>query len=298
MYIGFDIGGTKIEACVLNDATEILYKERVSTPRNYDEFIHTIVHLVHKIETELHIDAKVGLGLPGSISPISGLVKNANCTFLNGHDLKGDLERFLSRVISIENDANCFALSESVDGAAVSGRLVFGAILGTGCGGGLIIDKQIWRGRNAIAGEWGHNSLPSYSLEKDGPSRQCYCGKSDCIEQYISGTGLELSYKLATGITLGAKGIIELVKQDEEQAVQCYKLFIDQAARAFSQLINVMDPDDIIIGGGLSNYDAIYNDISVAIQKYLFTDVATVSIKKAKFGDSSGVRGAAWLSRS
>lgn len=295
MFIGLDVGGTKIEICVLDSSGSVSLKKRVPTPKNYIDFLDTVSSLIYSTEKEAGHACKVGIGLPGAISPITGLIKNANCVFLNGKNLKNDLSDRLSRPVSIANDANCFALSEAVDGAGKSGKVVFGAILGTGCGGGVVFDKAVWSGPNAIAGEWGHNALPGFSLENDGIERPCYCGKNNCIEQFISGTGFEKTYKYNSGECLSASDIIKLVEQKDKNAVKSYKQLIDQMARSFSTVVNLLDPDVIVLGGGLSNVESIYKDLPPATSKYIFTDISHLKFEKAHYGDSSGIRGAAWL---
>jgi fructokinase len=296
MYIGLDIGGTKIEICVLDEQGNILSKERIATPRDYLNFVSEVSGLILKLEKEVGNKCNVGIGLPGVISPTTGLVKNANCSFLNGKDLKGDLDRILMRSVKIANDANCFALSEAVDGAGKEGNVVFGAIIGTGCGGGIVFNKKVWNGPNALAGEWGHNPLPGYSVEKDGAIRDCHCGRKNCIEQFISGTGFEKTYKNLTGNAISASKINELVEINDHSATVSYGQLIDQMARSFAGVINFLDPDVIVLGGGLSNINSIYRDLPQAISKYLVTDEPNLRFSRATFGDSSGIRGAAWLS--
>ncbi len=295
MLIGFDIGGTKIEVCVLDNSGQTQFKKRISTPKNYPDFVTAVSELVVLAETEVGESCEVGIGLPGAVSPVTGLIKNANCTFLNGHDLVHDLSERVNKPISIANDANCFALSEAVDGAGKDGKVIFGAILGTGCGGGVVFNKTVWNGPNAIGGEWGHNPLPGYSPEKDGPARRCYCGKDNCLEQFISGTGFEKSYTQITGQSLSAQDIIALMKKGDPDAVASYQQLVEHMARSFAALINLLDPDVIVLGGGLSNVDELYRDLPAQTPKYLFTDVANLNFAKAKYGDSSGIRGAAWL---
>lgn len=296
MYIGLDIGGTKIEICVLDDKGVVSLKRRMPTPKSYADFLTTVADLILSTEKEVGSACKVGIGLPGAISPVTGLIKNANCIFLNGENLQADLSRILSRPVNIANDANCFALSEAVDGAGKEGNIVFGAILGTGCGGGVVFNKAVWNGPNAIAGEWGHNPLPGYSFESDGVERPCYCGRKNCIEQFISGTGFEQTYKNITGKFLPANEIVALVEARDEDAVNAYQQLIDQMARSFSSVINLLDPDVIVLGGGLSNVESIYRDLPTATLKYVFTDFADLNFSRAQYGDSSGIRGAAWLS--
>jgi len=296
MLIGLDIGGTKIEICVLDEQGNIFSKERIATPKDYLTFVSEVTRLIFKVEKAIGTKCKVGIGLPGVISPTTGLIKNANCTFLNGEDLKGDLDHILMRSVKIANDANCFALSEAVDGVGENSHVVFGAILGTGCGGGIVFNKQVWNGPNALAGEWGHNPLPGYNVEKDGPIRDCHCGRENCIEQFIAGTGFEKTYKALTGQLLSANKIMELIAINDQNATTSYLQLIDQMARSFSSIINLLDPDIIVLGGGLSNINAIYKDLPLATSKYLITDEPNVRFSKALFGDSSGIRGAAWLS--
>jgi fructokinase len=224
-------------------------------------------------------------------------MQNANSVFLNGHDVVGDLEKRLKMAVFIANDANCFALSEAVDGAGKDGDIVFGAILGTGCGGGVVVNQQVLTGANAISGEWGHNPLPGYDPQVDGDIGPCYCGRKHCIEQYISGTGFADQYNLKYGQSLKSQQIMELVEKGDADATQAYDLLVDQMARSFAAVTNILDPHVIVCGGGLSNIDRLYPDISKVITQYIFADKPKVNIRKAKFGDSSGVRGAAWLSR-
>lgn len=295
MFIGLDIGGTKIEICALEENGTVHLKQRISTPQNYEAFIQAVTQLIQSTQQQIGEICPVGIGLPGAISPATGLIKNANCTFLNGHDLQADLNRALQQQVSIANDANCFALSEAVDGAGQDGSVVFGAILGTGCGGGVVFHKTIWNGPNAIGGEWGHNPLPSYDEAIDGPARPCYCGRKNCIEQFISGTGFEYSYQQKTGHHLPARDIVLAMRQGDADAQACYQKLVDQMARSFATLINLLDPDVIVLGGGLSNLDELYQDLPQATLKYVFTDSASLRFEKARFGDSSGIRGAAWL---
>ncbi|SJL83413.1 ROK family protein [Vibrio palustris] len=299
MLIGFDIGGTKIEVCVLDENGASYFKKRAATPDSYSLFLDTISELVIDAETMVNYSfAHVGLGLPGTISPATGLMKNANCTFINGHDLLSDLSAKLNKQVYIANDANCFALSEAIDGAGQKGRLVFGAILGTGCGGGIVFNKTLWEGPNALGGEWGHNPLPNFSPVKDGEARSCYCGKYNCIEQFISGTGLEKTYSAYTQASLSAPDIIEAMRSNDTTALAVYKTLIDQMARSFAAVINMMDPDVIVIGGGLSNVEEICTDLPNQIEQYIFGNELKTNIKIAEYGDSSGIRGAAQLAKS
>ncbi|GAM75400.1 ROK family glucokinase [Vibrio ishigakensis] len=295
MRIGLDIGGTKIEAVVLSHSGLELFRQRVETPANYEQFVTVVCDLVLSAEREVGVSCTVGIGLPGAICPHSGLMKNANCTFLNGHDLISDLATNLERTVYIANDANCFVLSEAIDGAGKGSSVVFGAVLGTGCGGGLVVNKHLITGKNAISGEWGHNSLPNYSPEVDGPERTCYCGKKNCIESFISGTGFRSGFNQKHGTNYKAPEIIDLCHQGDETALAAYRLLVDQIARSVASIINVIDPDTFVVGGGMSNVPNLVEDVESAVPKYLFSLQAVVDVKKAKFGDASGVRGAAWL---
>ncbi|MCL9780169.1 ROK family protein [Vibrio sp. S4M6] len=295
MLIGFDIGGTKIEVCVLDDEGHELKKKRQPTQRNYRGFIEQIASLVAECEEEFGRIDKIGMGLPGAISPATGLVKNANSTFLNGNDLKHDLEVKLDRQVQIANDANCFALSEAVDGAGKEGQLVFGVIIGTGCGGGFVFDKQVIVGPNALCGEWGHNPLPSYQPDIDGPERDCYCGRKNCIETFISGTGFGVTGEQVYSQPVPTVEIMQQYREGNAKAKQAYSLLVDQMARCLASIVNILDPDVIVLGGGLSNVDELYQDLPQAMEKYVFSDSVRLNVRKAKYGDSSGIRGAAWL---
>ena len=297
MLVGLDIGGTKIEAKVLTSQGDEQFVHRVATPHDYEEFLVCVEDLVILIKQHIGDFQRIGCGLPGAVSPVTGLMQNANSVFLNGHDVVGDLEKRLKMSVFIANDANCFALSEAVDGAGKDGDIVFGAILGTGCGGGVVVNQQVLTGANAISGEWGHNPLPGYDPQVDGDIGPCYCGRKHCIEQYISGTGFADQYNLKYGQSLKSQQIMELVEKGDADATQAYNLLVDQMARSFAAVTNILDPHVIVCGGGLSNIDRLYPDISKVITQYIFADKPQVNIRKAKFGDSSGVRGAAWLSR-
>jgi len=274
MRIGIDLGGTKTEIAVLADDGGLLLRERAPTPRgDYAGTIATIARLVRAAETKLGIEKArlpVGVGIPGAESRVSGLIKNANSTWLIGKPLRADLEAALSRPVRLANDANCFALSEAVDGAAAGAEVVFGVILGTGVGGGIVVRGQVWVGPNAIAGEWGHNPLPG-----ENAGRPCYCGRTDCIETYLSGPAFA-----ADG---GAQ---------DEAALARYER---RLARALAQVINLLDPDVIVLGGGVSNLDRLYESVPRLWGEWVFSDHVATRLLKNKHGDSSGVRGAAWL---
>lgn len=300
MRIGIDLGGTKIEGIVLSADGEVLCRERVSTPQgDYQETLNAISQLVRHLENQVGKSRlPVGIGTPGSQSKNAGLMRNCNSTCLNHQPFQKDLQTALGRDITMANDANCFALSEAVDGAGKSGDVVFGVILGTGVGGGVVVNKQLLNGINAIAGEWGHSSLPRNAPRiKDSidHKRPCYCGKTDCIETYLSGPGLSLSYFEYTQKQLTAEQIAKLAEQGDSDAMHVLQFYIEQLAASLSGVINLLDPDVIVLGGGLSNIDAIYQQLSTALAKYVFSDHIATQVLPPKYGDSSGVRGAAWL---
>jgi len=301
MRIGIDLGGTKTEAIVLGDDGQERARRRVNSAQgDYDATIRAIRDLVHAVATEAgcDADATVGVGIPGAISPKTGLVKNANSTWLIGHALDRDLAAALNLPVRLANDANCFAVSEAVDGAARGAETVFGVILGTGVGGGLAIDGQVHTGRNAIAGEWGHNPLPWPSdiggaHEYPGPA--CYCGKHGCIETFLSGPGLANDYAAAGGAPLSAAEVAELARAGDTAALAALQRYTDRLARAISGVINILDPDVVVFGGGLSHLETIYETLPDLLGRYVFSDVCDTPMVKNKHGDSSGVRGAAWL---
>ncbi len=300
MRIGVDLGGTKIEAIALSPAGESLARVRVATPRDdYAGSIAAIVKLVHDVEEQARRGgtverASVGVGLPGAISPATGLVKNANSTWLNGRPFDRDLAAALGRPVRVENDANCFTVSEAVDGAAAGARVVFGVIVGTGCGGGVVVDREPWRGRHAIAGEWGHNPLP-WSSEGERPGPPCYCGKSGCVETFVSGPGVERDHLSSTGLGLSLQDIDERAQRGDLACEATLRRLEDRLARSLATLVNVLDPDVIVLGGGVSNLTRLYANLPRLLARYIFSDVVDVPIVRARHGDSSGVRGAAWL---
>ena len=295
MRIGVDLGGTKIEAIALDDGGAELWRRRIATPAgDYDGTLAAIAGLVRAAEQGLSRQGTVGIGTPGAISAVTGMIKNSNSTCLIGRPLDRDLGEMLQRPIRIENDANCFALSEATDGAGRDGRVVFGVILGTGVGGGIVIDKSLLVGRNCIAGEWGHNTLP-WIRQDEWPGAQCYCGKYGCIETYLCGAGLARQYQALTQRSLSANDIAAAAEKGDRAARDSLSLYRDRLARSLASVINVIDPDIIVLGGGLSNIEAIYTGLSDLILKFAFTDVLHTKIARAVHGDSSGVRGAAWL---
>ncbi len=293
--IGVDIGGTKIEAAALDRDGAFAVRQRVATPQDdYAAALDTIVRLVQTVEAEIGEQAPAGFGIPGTISPATGVVKNAYNSPFNGHPLDRDIADRLGRPIRMMNDANCFALSEAVDGAAAGAEIVFGVILGTGCGGGIVINGRPVRGLNAIAGEWGHNPLPWLGA-KDQPARVCSCGKTGCIETFLSGTGFAAHHNAATGSTLEAHEIVALAAQGDDDAHRSFEQYQDRLARALASIINVLDPDVIVLGGGMSNAADLYVSIPKRWTDWVFSDRVETRLAPPKYGDSSGVRGAAWL---
>jgi len=295
MYIGIDLGGTKIEAIALSKDGIELSRMRVPTPQgDYQAGIDAIWQLVFNIEKELGRRGSVGLGIPGAISPASGLVKNANSTWLIGEKLDQDIAHCLQREVRVANDANCFAVSEAIDGAGAGHDVVFAVILGTGCGGGIAVDKKVITGRHRITGEWGHNPLP-FLTPDELPGNDCYCGKQGCLETYISGSGIAREHSKITGENIKLEEIITRMRSGNLSAKRSYDQFIDRTARGLALVVNILDPDVIVMGGGVSNVREIYADLPQELSKWVFSDVFNTPIKKAVHGDSSGVRGAAWL---
>ena len=280
--IGIDLGGTKIEALALDGAGREVFRKRVPTPRgDYAATIAAVSSLVKEIGK-----GSVGVGIPGAMSRVTGLVKNANSTWLIGKPLKQDLEKALGRPVRLENDANCFALSEATDGAGKGAAVVFGVILGTGVGGGIVVDGKVLAGANAIAGEWGHNPLPAPTAA-DSPHPACYCGRTGCIETYLSGPGLARDYERNTGRRLPPE---EVVLHEETMA-----RYVERLARALASVINVLDPEVIVLGGGMSNAARLYTEVPRLWTRHVFSDHVATRLAPPVHGDSSGVRGAAWL---
>lgn len=295
MRIGIDLGGTKIEALALGGDGRELKRIRVDTPRHdYAETLNTIARLVRTLEAELGEQGTVGVGIPGTVVRPSGLVKNANSTWIIGQPLERDLSAALAREVRCENDANCLALSEATDGSGAGHRVVFAVILGTGCGGGLAIDGRVHAGLHGVAGEWGHNSLP-WPRSDEVPGPECYCGKTGCIETWISGTALGNDYERATGAPLSGKQVAEAAERGDAQAEAAVRRLEDRIARGFASLVNVIDPDVIVVGGGLSKLADIYRNVPPLLENYGFGGGIHTPIVPARHGDSSGVRGAAWL---
>lgn len=297
MRIGVDWGGTKIEAIALSDDGAELWRRRVPTPReDYAESVRTTVDLIARAERETGASATVGIGIPGVVVESTGLVKNANSTWLNGKPFKADIEALLRREIRCANDANCLALSEAIDGAGAGKRVVFAPVLGTGCGGGIAIAGALHDGPHGIAGEWGHNPLP-WQTRDEYPGPQCYCGRRGCIETWISGTSFERRYNELTGDSIRAPEIVRRAQIGEPDASAVLSRYESRVARALAHVVNVLDPDIIVLGGGMSNVRALYDSLPRLVDDHVFGHGANATIVPAMHGDSSGVRGAAWLSR-
>lgn len=294
--IGIDMGGTKIEIVVLDPHGQAIFSQRTPTPKAYEEAVRALAGLVEAAENHIGQTATVGIGHPGVLAKETGLIKNSNSACIGGHPLKRDIETRLGREVRMANDANCFAVSEATDGAGAGGEVVFGVILGTGVGGGVVINGQILVGANSIGGEWGHNPLPGAN-ENDLPLPQCDCGRLGCIEAFLCGKGLAHDYAKHTDEKLAAPEIVQKAADGDagaEAALQRYEL---RLARALSSVINLIDPDYIVLGGGVSNIERIYKNVPKLWVPTVFSDTIVTKLVKNKHGDSSGVRGAAWLWR-
>lgn len=295
MRIGVDLGGTKIEAIALDDTGAVLCRRRIATPAgDYSGTLSAIAELVFAVEQEAKATGSVGIATPGSLSLKTGLIRNSNSTALNGKPLDRDISRILKRPIRIENEANCFALSEAIDGAAQGAESVFGVILGTGVGGGLIVRQRVVVGRNRIAGEWGHNPMP-WPEPDESPGRRCYCGQSGCIETFLSGPAIARQFRAATARELSAREIARDADAGDEQARVVIEKFEERLARALAHVVNIFDPHVIVLGGGLSNIERLYRTLPRLIPIHVFSDAFDTPIVPPVHGDSSGVRGAAWL---
>jgi fructokinase len=295
MRIGVDLGGTKIEAVGLDDTGRVMARRRTPAPRgDYHQTLSAIVALVHDIEREAGATGTVGIGIPGTISPATGLVKNSNSTWMNGRPLAEDLPPLLGRPVRFANDANCLALSEATDGAAAGAAIVFAVIIGTGTGGGVVVNGQVLVGCNAVAGEWGHNPLPA-PRPGEWPGPPCYCGRSGCIETFLSGPALERAYHNAGGPAASADEIARRAAAGETLAVDCLATYEERLARALGSVINIVDPHVIVLGGGLSNIERLYTSVPTLWSAYVFSDEVRTRLVRAAHGDASGVRGAAWL---
>jgi fructokinase len=292
MRFGLDLGGTKIEAVILDAADEIIWRERQVTPaHDYQSILHVITRMVETAEQQVESPLSIGIGMPGSISPKTGLVRNSNTLCLNGQALREDLTARLGREVRLANDANCFALSEAKDGAGAGADSVFGVILGTGCGGGLVLNQHLQIGANAIAGEWGHNPLAAPRAD-EVPGPDCYCGRKGCNEVWISGSGFARDHLAITGQDLTSEAIMAA---GTAEASASFERLCDRLARALGGVINLLDPAVIVLGGGLSNIEAIYERVPEIWQAYIFSDIIDTRLVRNQHGDASGVRGAAWL---
>jgi len=295
MRIGIDLGGTKIEIIALDETGATLARERVATPSgDYEGTIGAIADLVLAVEGKLGRRGTVGVATPGALSSKTGVLKNSNSVVLIGKPIDRDISARIGRPIRIENDANCFALSEAVDGAAAGAASVFGVILGTGVGGGLVVNGQVLTGRNNIAGEWGHNPLP-WPKASELPGHLCYCGKHGCIETFLCGAGLAREYALHTETSLPAHDVAAAAAAGDDKARAAVDLYRERLARGLASIVNIIDPEVIVLGGGLSNIDGLYDGLGNLIAHYAFSDAIDTKIMRAVHGDSSGVRGAAWL---
>ncbi|WP_457669002.1 ROK family protein [Thiolapillus sp.] len=297
MLAGVDLGGSKIEALLLDETGAELLRIRQPTPAgDYRATLQTIHDLHRELESRAGQQLKLGIGTPGSPSPETGLMRNANSTCLNGQPLQQDLEQLLERPVRMANDADCFTLSEAVDGAASDADIVFGVIIGTGTGGGICVNKKLLHGANAITGEWGHNPLP-WPRAEELPGPACYCGKHGCIETFLSGPGLADEHRRRTGNTLSAPEIAALAAQGDTAAETTLQIYEDRLSRGLASIINVLDPHVIVLGGGLSQLQRLYSNVRQRWQQYVFSDIFNTCLLPPRFGDSSGVRGAAWLWR-
>ena len=298
--IGIDLGGTKIEGLALTrDGAEVA-RRRIETPKDYRKTLLAIEGLVSVIEEEASAATgntglgSVGVGLPGTLSPATRVVKNSNSQWLNGHAFDKDLEALLRRPIRVMNDANCFALSEATDGAGTGASVVFGVILGTGVGAGIVIEGHVLEGHQGIGGEWGHNSLP-WPRRWECPGPDCYCGRKGCIETYVSGPGMVRDHEAVTGERLSTQEIVADAARGDDDATASYGRYVDRLARGLAAVINVLDPEIVVLGGGMSNVPGLPEDVQTALPPYVFTDKLTTRVLENVHGDASGVRGAAWL---
>jgi fructokinase len=295
LRIGIDLGGTKIEFIALEADGRVVHRHRVATPRgDYQGTVRAIQEGVERVEHELGRSATVGIGIPGTISAVTHTVKNANSTWMIGKPFDQDLSAALDREVRCANDANCLAVSEATDGAGAGKRLVFAVILGTGCGGGIAIDGQVHNGPNGVAGEWGHTVLP-WMRADEFPGPECYCGFRGCIETWISGTALERDYERATQAKLSGKEIVARSAAGEAAAMACLDRYENRLTRSLAQIVNILDPDVIVLGGGVSQVPRLYQHVPKRLKEYVFGKEADTPVLVAKHGDSSGVRGAAWL---
>ncbi|MDJ0882171.1 MAG: ROK family protein [Gammaproteobacteria bacterium] len=294
LKLGIDLGGTKIASIVLDGSGQVIREQRVRTPSDdYQAILAQIKTLSRQAEADVDQVMPVGIATPGALSPESGLLRNSNTLCLNGKNLQQDLEQVVDRPVRLANDANCFALSEAMDGSAATYNMVFGVIIGTGTGAGLVFKKQLITGPHAIAGEWGHNPLPW--LQSFDKVRQCYCGQSGCIETFLSGPGMAANCAALTSLKMDSHALIQCSRAGDQQCQQQMMHYYDQMARALAHVINILDPDVIVLGGGMSNIEELYTEVPARWQSYVFSDYVTTPLLKPRYGDASGVRGAAWL---
>ncbi|MEH3144756.1 MAG: ROK family protein [Methylobacterium frigidaeris] len=295
LRLGIDLGGTKIAGIALDPGGVVRAETRIATPRgDYDGTLRAIAGLVAALETEAGGTGTVGLGIPGAISPATGLVKNANSTWLIGRPLHGDLERVLGRPVRIENDANCLAVSEAVDGAGEGAGLVWAVILGTGVGSGIAISGRALAGRHRIAGEWGHNPLPR-PRDDENPGPDCYCGRRGCLETWLSGPGLAADHARRTGAPLAGEAIVAAMRAGDPDARDTVARWLDRLGRGIAAAVNLLDPDVVVLGGGLSTVPETYAALPGLVAPHVFSDAFDTPIRPSRHGDASGVRGAAWL---
>lgn len=294
IQIGVDFGGTKIEAAALDAGGAFLVRLRAPNPGSYEAAISTVRDLVAQAELQAGGRGSVGIGAPGSVSPKRGVIRNANSVWLNGRPFREDLEAALERPIAIANDADCLALSEAADGAAAGARTVFAVIIGTGCGGGVVVDGRLIEGANGIGGEWGHVPLP-WAKEGEWPGPACWCSQRGCLETWLSGTGLRRDFKDHAGRELAGEAILEAARAGDPEAIAAFDRYVDRLGRALAMICNILDPDVFVFGGGVSNAAEIYDRLPEAITPYVFSDVWEARLVPARWGDSSGVRGAARL---
>ncbi len=294
--IGLDLGGTKVEIAALSPEGELRHRRRIATPPGYEATLRAMTDLVGEAEQQIGEPGSIGIGIPGTISPRSGLVKNANSTVLNGRPLHRDMTALLGREVRVANDANCFALSEATDGAGMGSPSVFGVILGTGCGGGIVLDGRLVEGRQSIAGEWGHNPLPWPRLDAETnevPGPACWCGRHGCLETMLSGPGL--ARDCDGPAARDAHGLPARAAAGDPKAKAALDRHADRLARGLAHVINLLDPHCIVLGGGLSNMDHLYREVPTLLPQYVFSDGCDTPVLRNRHGDSSGVRGAAWL---
>jgi fructokinase len=295
LRLGIDLGGTKIEGIVLDADGVERCRERIQTPQgDYEATLDAVAGLVTRLESEVDQVCSVGIAMPGSVSRATGLLKNSNSVCLNGQALHRDLEARIGRPLRFANDADCFALSEAIDGAGRDAAVVFGVIVGTGTGGGVVINRHLLAGPNGIAGEWGHNPLP-WPQAEELPGPACYCGQHGCIETWLSGPGLARDHQQVNGGSMDARTIIQLAELGDAKACATMNRYADRMARALASVVNVIDPDVIVLGGGISNCKRLYKAVTTRWDAYVFSDRVDTRLVRAQYGDASGVRGAAWL---